>query len=196
MVTTVISTLKHLEKLVSNYNVHSFRQMSVNMSNRRLLNSWFNLGNIKSNVNPGQGNEETRGWWWWWRFDAAVRIHIEKSLRRGTVLQNTTSVPNWPHALDPQKQISHSISIFYSLLTLLSSGSNSLRIAPFESKHYWSFSVFHCEGRVSHLLCSNHRNICAQDRAVPTNPPRQILCVSVGLFRKFTQSFIVLHFLI
>ena len=60
LVTTVISTVKHLEKLVLSYSVHSIRQMSMNMSNRRLLNSSFNLGNIKSIVNPGQGNEEGR----------------------------------------------------------------------------------------------------------------------------------------
>jgi hypothetical protein len=34
--------------------------MSMNMSYRRLLNSRFNLANIKSIVNPGQGNEEGR----------------------------------------------------------------------------------------------------------------------------------------
>jgi hypothetical protein len=33
--------------------------MSMNVSNRRLLNSRFNLGN-KSIVNPGQRNEERR----------------------------------------------------------------------------------------------------------------------------------------
>jgi len=66
LVTTIISTLKHLEKLVLSYSVHSFRQISMNMSNRRILNSRFNMGNIKSNVIPGPENEEARGWWWWW----------------------------------------------------------------------------------------------------------------------------------
>jgi hypothetical protein len=61
---TVTSTLKLLGKLVFNYSVHSFRQMSINMSNRRLLSSRLNLGYIKNIVNQGQGNEKGRGWWW------------------------------------------------------------------------------------------------------------------------------------
>ena len=73
------------------------------------------------------------------------------------------------------------ISRFYSLLAVFFSGSNSLRIAPFDPSILgsWSFSVVHCEGRP---LCSNHRNICAQDRAVSTHPLRQIPCVAVRLY--------------
>ena len=185
LVTTVTSTLKHLVKLVVSYSVHSFRQISTNMSNWRILNSKFNLGTIKSIVNTGQENEEGR-------VVVVVVVVVVMAIYRCS-LPSYRRVLNWRQSLAKHHQCSKltsctwpsetgiQVSLYFTLLAVLSSGSNSLRTASFESKHYWFIVTFRRPlwgSCFKHFLLEASKYLCSGQTCINETSSSNSVCYS------------------